>query len=1246
MSIKTKMSAFITLVSALLFAAPSLAATQAQIDNARANGIAWLIQNQNGDGSWGDIDASTRMAATTESMEALRRSGAEYGHLYTRALSWVANSKTESVDSLARKIEHLEKVGLSSEELGLMQELMAHRDVANNCWGPLEHYDCSFPDTSIAMDAILNARIASGYSYADDFSTLDLIMSSHAPYPAVNGWSFVAAGDGSDINQKIMPTAYTMRTLLLYLYYYQYVYQIPASAIYNEIRSHLSTGAAWLLNRSVAADGSIRDDASIATGSVQSTALAYIAVVSLPSFGLILPPTDAAKLVSAQDFIISQQQADGSWDGDAFVTALAMRSFPSATMTDTDNDGVPDTVETILGTNPNVSDGRGYLDSNGLDPDNLQDTGLSAPAVMRETVVNQAFSHTPTISGGTPGYSWSLLTGSLPSGISLVSSATGQLSGTPSYVGTQTFTLQAQDAVGNNIIVPVHIHVLATDEETDSDGDGYSSAIELSLGMDPLDANSVPTVPLAVDDSGYSLDQGGALDTAVASLPSVLANDIDSDTPNASLTAVLDTAPSNGSVVLNSEGSFVYTHNGSQPLSDSFTYYVNDGASNSPVPAAVSIVISNVVPVADDADIETPVDVAFLGTLVANDVTGDTLTYSIVDNGTSGNAVITNTLTGAFTYTPVEGFSGDDSFTFRVTDSFSAVSNAATVSITVALANVAPVAFSDTMSTTEGSAVTADIIANDQDVNLDVLSIAAVDAVSKNGGAIVDNGDGTVTYTPPTDFWGSDAFFYQVTDGMETVTGGVTVTIAPINSTEIRVNAGGNEVVDSLGRTWAADYGFNNTGIAAGIGNAISGKESANDTYIYQTERTTDWDGSTISYSYDVPNGDYHVILHFADTYYWLNDQRVFDVSIEGQLLLNYLDIISEVSYNAPLIEHLDVLVSDGTINLDFMPLSETPVINAIEIIAKGISKSAIPGTIQAEDYNAGENGTAYNDIWGGNDGAIYRRDDVDVGVTSDIGGGYKIGWMQDSEWLNYDVFVAETGFYDIDIRSSNPSVDWYWGRMKLELDGTDLTSLLIAPLTAGSDMFDESSVRKVPMTAGPHTLKLIINQGGIDVNWLKFTKHTSYDIPGRIEAEDYGHGGAAVSYSDSSIGNYAGWYRKDDVDVDITSDVGGGYKVAWIAGNEWLKYDATITSSGTYDVEFRVSKGDVGDAIFHLERDGIDITGPITVSGSGTYDWDMFNTLTLNNVNLTEGTASFRIVIDQASLDINWMQFILISPN
>jgi len=789
---------------------------------------------------------------------------------------------------------------------------------------------------------------------------------------------------------------------------------------------------------------------------------------------------------------------------------------------------------------------------------------------------------------------------------------TGAFTYTPyiDQIGADSFTYQASD--GKQVSLPATVSITINENinvAPVASGSNISTDEDVVFTNGTLVASDADSPVLT-----YRIDTNGLLGTAVV---------IDANT-----------------------GAFHYTPTANVNGSDSFTFIATDELLQDSNIATINVTINpvNDAPVAGVNDFATLEDQSFSGTLAMTDADGDALTYSVVSHGALGSVVINNTATGAFTYTPTLNANGDGSFTFRVTDGSTPIT--ATATVTLAAVNDVPIAVSDTISVVEGSLVTANIIANDQDIDQDTLFIIGIDTASSNGGAIVNNGDGTVTYTPPTDFYGSDSFVYQLSDGMATATGAVAVTISPVNDTVIRVNAGGNAVIDSLGRSWDADYGFNNTGVISGIANPIVGKEAANDSYIYQTERSTNWDGSTISYSYGVPNGDYHVVLHFADTYFWLNGQRVFNVLVEGQPLLTNLDLISEVSYNAPLIERFDVSVSDGTINIDFSPVSEIPVINGIEIIAKGISRSVIPGKLQAEDYNAGANGIAYVDMWGGNDGGIYRRDDVDIAVTSDFGGGYKIGWTQGNEWLNYDVFVAETGLYDIDIRTSNTAVDWYWGRVNLELDGAALTNLLIAPLTAGSEVFDEISVQKVLLAAGPHTLKLKINQGGIDVNWLNFTKHTSLAIPGRVEAEDYGNGGAGLSYFDSSIGNYVGWYRHDDVDVDITSDIGGGYKVAWIENSEWLEYEVVITTSGMYDLEFRVSKGDVGNAVFHLEHDGVDITGPIIVSGSGTYDWNAFNTITKNNIHLTEGSASLKIVIDQASMDINWMQFILTSPN
>ena len=54
--------------------------------------------------------------------------------------------------------------------------------------------------------------------------------------------------------------------------------------------------------------------------------------------------------------------------------------------------------------------------------------------------------------------------------------------------------------------------------------------------------------------------------------------------------------------------------------------------------------------------------------------------------------------------------------------------------------------------------------------------------------------------------------------------------------------------------------------------------------------------------------------------------------------------------------------------------------------------------------------------------------------------------------------------------------------------------------------------------------------------------------VPGRIEAENYDTGGAGVSYYDDTAGNSGGVYRADDVDLEATSDAGGGFNVGWIA--------------------------------------------------------------------------------------------------
>ncbi|MDH5355421.1 MAG: Ig-like domain-containing protein, partial [Gammaproteobacteria bacterium] len=97
----------------------------------------------------------------------------------------------------------------------------------------------------------------------------------------------------------------------------------------------------------------------------------------------------------------------------------------------------------------------------------------------------------------------------------------------------------------------------------------------------------------------------------------------------------------------------------------------------------------------------------------------------------------------------------------------------------VTTVNDSPVAVNDSSSTTVNTAVTTgNVLANDSDVDGDTLTVVAGTPLATNG-TVVNNGDGTFTYTPGLDFTGSDSFDYSVTDSVVTVSATVNVVVNP-----------------------------------------------------------------------------------------------------------------------------------------------------------------------------------------------------------------------------------------------------------------------------------------------------------------------------------------------------------------------------------------------------------------------------------------------------------------------------------
>jgi Ca2+-binding RTX toxin-like protein len=164
-----------------------------------------------------------------------------------------------------------------------------------------------------------------------------------------------------------------------------------------------------------------------------------------------------------------------------------------------------------------------------------------------------------------------------------------------------------------------------------------------------------------------------------------------SDPNDDTLTFAITTGPANGSVSINSStGAYVYTPLANYNGSDSFTVSITDiwGAT---VSQTVNVTVASV----NDAPVtaaagshSTAEDSAVSGTILASDVDGDALSFSIAAGPANGTVSI-NASTGEYTYTPAENFSGSDSFVVSVKDPSGAEATQ-TVSVDIAAIADAP----------------------------------------------------------------------------------------------------------------------------------------------------------------------------------------------------------------------------------------------------------------------------------------------------------------------------------------------------------------------------------------------------------------------------------------------------------------------------------------------------------------------------------------------------------------------------
>lgn len=150
-----------------------------------------------------------------------------------------------------------------------------------------------------------------------------------------------------------------------------------------------------------------------------------------------------------------------------------------------------------------------------------------------------------------------------------------------------------------------------------------------------------------------------------------------------------------------------------------------------------------------------------------------------------------------------------------------------------------------------------------------------------------------------------------------------------------------------------------------------------------------------------------------------------------------------------------------------------------------GDAPIAIPGTVEAEQYNKGGSGKAYLDNDKTNQGGKFRKDEVDLYQPNM---GIVVGYNQKGEWLKYTVKVEADGEYEI---SALVAGDNGTGSFVLYMDDERIGDEIVNK-GAGFDAYETVSGGKAILKAGEHELKLEITNDWIDIDYVEFKEATT----------------------------------------------------------------------------------------------------------------------------------------------------------
>ncbi len=451
-------ASFLTILLCFVATSGLAAPTTATLETARDKSLAYLILQQNGDGSWGTTQ-SEKVRVTATVLDTFRKYNVS-GLIYRRGINWLANAEATSIDAQARQVFTLATLDISSD----IDKLLNQGILTSNgtLWGPLDSYRYTTLDSSLALQALALAQ--PGYDISAVLSYLKSRRNTSAADSVIgSGWGFC----DSRFNVKDVSRVISSSQMLLFLN------RLGGS---HWGQSADRAAAHWLALQQ-------QDGGAISDNDLQADVETALAVQAL---GYAKDVSGAAAPVlpsyeTGLEYLLSRQNSIGDIDSDIYKTALAAQAWfnQAQALTDTDSDGIPDSVEAILGTNPNVVD-IDYLEPGNGDYFDDTSGGLCFFEIVKDKYAR--------IQLDTKAGVMELSSGEVPAGMTLRPNVR-RLTGRPTAIGNYSLSYRIVRNDGSYYFGTAHIRVVNPDSDTDNDGMSASYEATYSSILSDLNSN-------------------------------------------------------------------------------------------------------------------------------------------------------------------------------------------------------------------------------------------------------------------------------------------------------------------------------------------------------------------------------------------------------------------------------------------------------------------------------------------------------------------------------------------------------------------------------------------------------------------------------------------------------------------------------------------------------------------------------------------------------------------------------------